>query len=152
MALPAVIIPVAGAAGAAVKGGFFAGVFLAIKGAISKIVSFIGRHQTAVDVGVRAGTSVLVGSSFETKNKKITFSNTDSFKINGSSYTVPGIHIADKRRSKYNEKTYKYSSRSGRTRSSSSNYHARSSYNSRSYGGSSYRSSNDWNRPSYPRR
>ena len=127
-------------AGTAAKAGILSKIWIAIKTAFASIKTFLAGKSAAIGLGVTAATSMLSGSSFETKNKKVTFGKAGTF---GSSqkgyYTLPTVQVRDKKYYvPYGESYGNYTSNGKRV----------DSYAPPS-GGSS---KNDWNRPSYPRR
>ena len=138
-------VPVAAFIGPAVaKTGFFWKVFYAIKSAIVTVGNWILGHKAAALTATSIASSVVTGSSFETKNKTVSFRRGGSTIVDGRVISVPGVNVRNK--PKYNSGA-SYSR--GNTNSRSGNYTA-GAKSKNSYSGSSSR--NDWNRPSYPRR
>ena len=138
-------IPVAAFIGPAVaKTGFFWKVFYGIKSAIVTLGNWILGHKAAALTATSIASSVVSVSSFETKNKTVSFRRGGSVVVGGRVVPVPGINVRSK--PKYNSGG-SYSK--GNLNSRSGNYTA-SAKSENSYSGSSSRS--DWDRPSYPRR
>ena len=120
-------VPVAALIGPAVaKTGFFWKVFYAINSAIVTVGTWILGHKAAALTATTVASGVVSGSSFETKNKTVSFRRGGSVIVGGRVVPVPGINVRSKPK-----------------------YNSGASY---SRGNTNSSSRNDWNRPSYPRR
>lgn len=115
---------------------FWAPVWAGIKAGAATIGKFVSAHKVGIGLGVSATTSMLSGSSFETKNKRVTFGRAGTFGSGDGKafYTLPTVRVADKK------VHLPYGSDYG--------------YPQADYSGSNNSSSRsgEWSRPPYPRR
>ena len=107
---------------------------------------FLTKNSDKVGRGVAVGSSVLSHSSFETKNKKVTFEGKSSARLGGYAFNVPSIQVSnlEKPSGKYHSKSNQYYSPKSSNNNFYRSYNSKSSYsnsaNSRS--GSKYNKKN----------
>ncbi len=114
-------------------------VFPSITRLFKSFLRFFKKNGDKVGRGLAVGSTVLSNSSFETKNKKVTFKGNAPARLGGYSFNVPSVQVSNiDKRNRYsangpnlNSKTKKYSSY-GRA----DNYRYR---NNSSYSGNPYR-------------
>lgn len=96
------------AGAAATKTGIFSAIFRGIGDGFKSVWRFLTKNGDKIGHGVAVGASALSNSSFETKNKRVTFKGDTPARLGGYSFNVPSVQVAniDKSSSKSNGKRY----------------------------------------------
>ena len=84
----------AGAGAAAVKTGFWAAVGAGIVKGWKAVTGFVSKNGERIGRGVAVGSSVLSNSSFEGKNKKVTFQGNTPARLGGYAFNIPSIQVS----------------------------------------------------------
>lgn len=86
---------VVGAAGAAAKTGIFATILAGIAAGAKKVWGFVTQNGEKIGRGVAVGSSVLSNSSFEGKNKKVTFQGNTPARLGGYAFNIPSVQVSN---------------------------------------------------------